>query len=177
MLTRFRARFGTTRIILLFGGIYAVSQAIIGVILKDLDPIAFIRAQTTFSKAVLLALLHQWQDAGLMGNYHLHFYFDFLHPVWYAIFLSALMAGAMNLNDTPQRFNFLLALPFIAGLMDLVENIFHVMFISDFNGITQPMVFFSALAANVKWGLAGLSLILALAWYARYLFARKTEKA
>ena len=156
----FRDKIATLPIIIIFGVLYLISQTIIGIIIHDLNPLLFIKAQTTFSKVVLLDLFAQWHQAGLMPNYCRHFYFDFLHPLWYAGFLCALMAKAMNLNQIPQKFNLLLLIPIIAGLLDLVENSFHVLFISNADAITQPRIFVSALSANLKWGLAGVSILI-----------------
>jgi hypothetical protein len=172
MLDVYRSRFGATRIVIISGIIYFVSQAIIASILHDLNPLLFVKAQITFSKDVYLELLNRWQAAGLMPKYFQHFYLDFFHPFFYSVFLSALMAKAMNMNKTPQRLNGLLLIPFIAGVMDLIENCFHVSFISDVNSITQAKVTLSALASNTKWALAGLSLLIAMILFGRYGLTR-----
>jgi hypothetical protein len=173
MTENIRSKLGATRIVIIFGIIYFISQTIIGLILHDLNPWLFVKAQTTFSKDVYLALLNQWEQTGLMSNYWHHFYLDFFHPIWYAVFLSALMAKAMTLNELSGRHNWLLLLPFVAGLMDLVENCFHVIFISDVHAITLQKIFISALAANIKWGLAGISIVTVIILFGRYL-AKKT---
>ncbi len=164
----YRKHFGETRIVLISGIIYFISQAIIASILHDLNPMLFVKAQTTFSKEVYLELISTWQAAGLMPHYFNHFYIDFFHPVFYAVFLSALMAKAMNLNGASSGYNRLLLLPFIAGAMDLVENCFHLSFISYVDSITQTKIIISALAANIKWALAGISLLISLIFFVRY---------
>ena len=176
MKTTYRDKIGTLPIIVLFGTLYLVSQTIIGIIIQDLNLILFLKAQTTFSKTVFLDLLAQWHQAGLMPDYLHHFYFDFLHPLWYAGFLGALMAKAMNLNQIPYKFNFLLLMPVVAGLLDLVENSFHILFISDAEAITQPRIFASALSANLKWGLAGVSILIILYMLINFLVKRYPTK-
>lgn len=168
----YRDKIAALPIIVIFGVLFVISQTIIGIIIHDLNPLLFIQAQTTFSKDVFVDLLAQWQQAGLMSNYAHHFYPDFLHPVWYAVFLCALMAKAMNLNQISPKFNFLLLAPVVAGLLDLVENIFHVLFISDNAAITQPRIFASALSANLKWGLAGISILIIGFLFLRHRFTQ-----
>lgn len=77
------------------------------------------------------------------------------------------MVKAFNLNAVSSRYNWLLAIPFIAGFMDLVENCFHLSFISDVSSITQTKITLSALASNTKWALAGFSFFIALAMLVR----------
>jgi len=134
MLDNYRNRFGVTRVVVIFGIIYCIFQVIIGAIIHDLNPLLFVKAQTTFSKAVYLELLHGWQNAGLMPSYFHHFYLDFFHPFFYAVFLSALMAKAFNINTVSSRYNWLLqktnkAFPdldsiesYLDGLLDSFEN-------------------------------------------------------
>lgn len=157
-----RVCLGRNRLLVVLGVLYVASQAIILSILRDLDLVKFARAQTTFSKATFLTLAHQWESAQLLRQYQLHFYFDFVHPIWYSCLLAGLIAKGLDRRGIPDRWNGLLLMPFLAGLMDLVENCFHVRFIADLDAITQPMITLSALAANLKWSLFGLSLALTL---------------
>jgi hypothetical protein len=157
-----RVRLGSNRLLVVFGVLFLASQAIIATILRDLDLVQFARAQTTFSKATYLALAHQWESEQLLPQYQRHFYFDFLHPVWYACLLAGFLAKGLDRRGLSDRWSCLLLMPFLAGLLDLVENCFHVRFIADLASVTQPMITISALASNLKWALAGLSLALIL---------------
>jgi len=154
-----RVCLGRNRLLVVFGVLTLASQAIILSILRDLDLLQFARAQTTFSKATFLTLAHQWESAQLLPQYQLHFYFDFVHPIWYSCLLAGFIAKGLDRRGISDRWNWLLLMPFLAGLLDLVENCFHVRFIADLAAVTQPMITLSALAANLKWTLAGLSLV------------------
>lgn len=153
-----RVRLGRSRLLVVFGVLFLLSQAMIASILRDLGLLQFVRAQTTFSKATFLALARSWESAQLLPQYQRHFYFDFLHPVWYSCLLAGLIAKGLDRRGASERWSWLLLIPFLAGLMDLVENCFHVRFIADLAAVTQPMITLSALAANLKWALASLSL-------------------
>jgi hypothetical protein len=175
MFSAYRRRFGTKKAVLLLGAIYLASQIAIACIIHDMGALAFLKAQTTFSRTTYVEQVKQWQERDLMGDYKRHFYFDFLHPLWYALFLSALMAAGFNRHRAPSRANRLLCLPFIAGAMDLVENCFHVRFISDVDTIPSWMIVASASAANAKWALAGTSLVVGVLFVSRRPHER-TEK-
>ena len=168
-----RVCLGRKRLLVVFGVLTLASQAIILTILRDLGLLQFARAQTTFTKATYLTLAHQWESAQLLPQYQLHFYFDFLHPIWYSCLLAGFIAKGLDRRGISDRWSWLLLMPFLAGLMDLVENCFHVRFIADLGAITQPMITMSALASNLKWGLFGLSLALTFwLWGGRRQHAR-----
>jgi hypothetical protein len=167
MFSAYRRRFGTQKAVLLLGAITLASQIAIACIIHDMGALDFLKAQTTFSRTTYVEQVKQWQERGLMGDYKRHFTFDFLHPLWYALFLSALMAAGFNRNRLSSKANWLLSLPFIAGAMDLVENCFHVRFISDVDTIPSWMIVASASAANVKWALVGTSLVVGVFFVSR----------
>lgn len=88
MMNNYRRTMGVTRVVVIFGIIYGISQAIIGVIIHDLNPWLFIKAQTNFSKEVYMELLQGWQHAGLMPNYFHHYLSRFFSSVLLCYFLK-----------------------------------------------------------------------------------------
>ena len=82
MLEIYRNKVGNTRMVLLSGLVYIVSQAIIASIIHELNPLLFLKAQITFSKEVYLSILQGWARDGLMLKYFYHFYLDFFHPIF-----------------------------------------------------------------------------------------------
>ncbi|MDP6908847.1 MAG: hypothetical protein QF371_05035, partial [Flavobacteriales bacterium] len=84
----------------------------------------------------------------------------FPHPIWYSVFLASLLAKAMNASHLGSKFNHIMILPFIAGIGDIIENSFHLYFLSDLSNATAPLVFISAFFCNLKWLLCGFSLLL-----------------
>lgn len=167
MFSSYRRRFGTKKAVLILGSIYLVSQIIIGSIIHEMGSLEFLKAQTTFSKTTYVEQVMEWKERELMGNYRRHFYFDFLHPIWYALFLSAFMAAGFNRNGLSSKTDWLLCLPFTAGAMDLVENCFHVRFVSDVDTISSWMIAVSASAANIKWALLGASIVIGVVFVSR----------
>ena len=167
MFSSYRRRFGTTKAVLILGSIYLASQIVIGSIIHDMGSLEFLKAQTTFSRTAYVEQVKQWQEQELMDDYRRHFHFDFLHPLWYALFLSAFMAAGFNRNGLPSKTNWFLCLPFIAGAMDLIENCFHVRFISDVDAISSWMITVSASAANIKWVLASTSIVIGIVFVLR----------
>ncbi len=157
-----RRHLASNRLLLVLGVVYVASQATIAWILRDLGLGQVLEAQTTFSKATFLALVHDWEAARLLPRYREHFLFDFLHPLWYGLLLAGLLAKGLDRSGAAERWNGLLLVPLLAGLMDLAENAFHLRFIADLEAVTQTQVTLSALAANLKWALVAASLALIL---------------
>jgi len=67
--------------------------------------------------------------------------------------------------------------PVAAALLDLVENIVHVMFLLDIRRVTDATVFLGASAACLKWALAGVAVLIVVVLGIRVLFGRISGKS
>lgn len=141
--------------------IYLVSQAVIGAILHPLGAVNVIRAQTTLSAETWLSFARAWESAGLLYRYRAHFLVDFIHPLWYALALAAAIAWGLQRNGAPAAWDRSLLLPVVAAVMDVVENVCHLVFLSDLDAVSRSLVVVSATASNTKWVLAAASVVLA----------------
>jgi len=162
---RWYQKLSSGKVVVVSGIIYIISQAFILAILSCLghDPLTL---QTTFSKTVFTGILEKWGQSGL-HIYKTHFYVDFVHAFIYAVFLSSWIAYlTVKPGKKPAPLHLVLwALPFIAGLCDVIENIFHLVLISNPADISGTLIKVSAAFANTKWGLARISLV-AIVFYA-----------
>ncbi|MCC6642656.1 MAG: hypothetical protein IT386_15960 [Deltaproteobacteria bacterium] len=157
-LATLRQKLCSTRVLAASAAVFVLSQVTIAVILRDVGSARVLRAQTTFSATTLRTIIEQWQREGVLSHYYAHFVPDFLHPVWYALLLGALLARGLDSRGLPDRWNTVLLLPFVAGALDLVENLLHLVFLCDLDRVSQPLVAVSALAANLKWALVAASI-------------------
>ncbi|MFP4039619.1 MAG: hypothetical protein ACLFS7_03670 [Desulfosudaceae bacterium] len=155
-----RKKTGTRRVALIFGGLFALSQLALYLVIRDLPPEKLLVLQTTFSKDEFLSIIGTWKMSGVLQQFKLHFYLDFLHPVWYSIFLASLMAISFNLNGIEKKYNSLLLIPFVAGMLDLLENSVHLFLLANIGATSEANIFVSALAANLKWLLAGTGILI-----------------
>ena len=170
--TWLRVRCGRRRVAVVSGLLFAVSQGVIAYTIRDLPPEKLVVLQTTFSKMTFLSILGAWKMAGVLPQFKAHFYFDFFHPVWYGVFLASLMALSFNANAVPGRLNGLLLIPVAAAILDLVENIVDLSLMLDIRRVTDTTVFLGALAANLKWALAGAGVLIVVILMARWGFRR-----
>ena len=159
-ITNFRKKVSSTPITVIFGILFLISQITILTVLSELDLKEVFTFQTTFSKDFVKDTIIMWRDKDLLDIYKIHFYMDFFHPLLYSIFLCSLIARILEEIKAPQKLNFLLLIPMLAGSLDILENILHLIFISDVDSITTGLVIISALAANLKWIIAHFSILL-----------------
>lgn len=174
--TRLRGVLSSWTVVLVFGAIYVLSQATMYFILQPMGSAQVFRLQTTLSPETFSAILEQWREAGLLGRYGMHYYFDFVHPLWYAVFLSATLAVAFDANDVAAGWNAVLWLPFLAGALDLVENLVHVYYLIGGHPPTTLPVMIGGLAAIIKWTLAGVLTVTIIVLGGRSLFVQPRSR-
>ena len=100
-------------LIAIFGILYFASQIKIASIVQPLG-IDMLRIQTTLSSDTFKAIASGWIASGQINIYYQHFYYDNIHPLWYSIFLSLLIARTFKINGISPKLNFIILTPFIA---------------------------------------------------------------
>ena len=130
--------------------------------------------QTTFTQAGFASIVSTWGPAEF-AKLRAHFRVDMLHPIWYALFLAALLAKLFNVNNFSKRYNVFIWTPIIAGLCDFVENAIHAPFVFKVYSMPQPYIFLGAFFATVKWCLAGGSTIGALVLFGRHYLEKLSK--
>ncbi len=175
-LNKIRQKIGNWKIVIIFGILYIISQLIIVSILHNLDTKQVFELQTTFSSDTFHEIINSWKNNGILGFYKKHFIFDFPHPIWYSIFFGSFMSKLFHLNLVGEKYNYLILLPFIAGILDLLENILHVVIVlSDISNISKIAVLISGMATNLKWFFAFVSLFIIVVMIIKY-FRYKNDK-
>lgn len=144
------------------GVLFIVSQINIAQIIKPLGWADFFYLQITFSDQLFLLQMQKWKESGLLIFFDKHFVFDFFHPLFYMLFFVLFIQWELLKLDRVK--NVLFLFPVIAGLSDLIENIFHYLFLQNFSFINETTVFISSLFSSIKWlfSLASVSIILML---------------
>ena len=152
----FRRRLGQGWLIGLFGVAWLVSQTLILGILAPLgSEIAQLQTRA-FRAADTLQILQGWKQRGVLDAYRAHFVLDDFHWLLYAGFFTTLLCRLFEESGISRRWNFVLALPLLSGLLDVVENTLQQRFIAtpDFSAVVDPLPLVSTLASNGKWLLA-----------------------
>ena len=165
-LAKVRRLFSSPLFVIFWGVVFTASQLTLYFITKELGPDAIIKLQLAgFKASYYMTMFKEWENAGLMGFYNAHFIFDDFHWLWYALFLSGLIAFLMEKCKIVAEFNYLLVIPFIAGLCDLFENTMQHLFLSGDNYamIIDPLPMLSTFASISKWLFSFLSIVLIVA--------------
>ncbi|MGA9525560.1 MAG: hypothetical protein WBV82_29145 [Myxococcaceae bacterium] len=154
---------GRPRVALLLGVVYLAVQAAVPALLYPISMLTEGRLQTTFSAAEFAQTLESLRSDNLLGHYWAHYLADNALPFAYAPFFAALLALALTRGRASTAADRLLVLPFVAGLLDLVENATHLWMLS--HGVRPDLVILGATAACLKWA-AALATAAAIVAYA-----------
>lgn len=153
--------------ILFFLVLFLASQASITVVLQPVGTAEVLALQTTLSAEDFRARVADLHARHAINAYIGHYYYDFLHPLWYAGLLALLLGRAFDRQAVPATRNGWLLLPLLAGALDLVENSLHLYMVLDSANITALRVWLANGAALLKWAIAGGVLIAAAVLFLR----------
>jgi hypothetical protein len=123
--------------------------------------------QIAFSRARFDEIVARWNDVGVLEIQTRNLWIDLLFPLAYSFLLSGLL-GALTLPSgaRPGRgLTLLLALPFLAGLLDWLENGLQIVVLGQGSGRSSCLILLSSTAATMKWALltvCGLAVLSAL---------------
>jgi hypothetical protein len=166
-----------SKFLMISAAVYFLSQITIAQILGPLGEVTVLELQTTYSPARFLAIINHWQATDLMKHYYAHFTFDHVHPIWYSIFLSSLLAFSMKRDGMDAKYHVLLLVPFIAGTGDVIENLSHVWFLEDLTRLESSIFYIAATACWIKWvGFIG-SFVFALVTFIKYRFTNDSNQS
>lgn len=157
-----RRSLGKGRLVLVLFGIFVASQATILWILSPLGFETVMQMQTAMSADEFQSVTQSWASDGLLHLYWLHFVFDLAHPVWYSLLFASCIAFCLNALGSSSRYDFLIFVPLVAGLCDVVENALHILFLIDADSINDPLVMTSGSITHAKFNLFRVSLLLSL---------------
>lgn len=128
--------------------------------------------QFAFSGARFDQTVTRWSEAGMLEIQRRNLWIDLLFPLAYFFLLSGLL-GALTLpSDTgPGRgLTLLLALPFLAGLLDWLENGLQIVVLGQGSARSAVLILLSSTAAAVKWVLLTVSGVAILSALVRRCF-------
>lgn len=175
MLTRIHSRLASPRLALIFTALAGLLFWLLARGLGDLPPGApsIFDLQLAFSAEKFQSVLAAWGERNVAA-YVNSMWLDYLYPIAYALALSAWLAVLTRRADRiPSRPALaLFAAPFLAALLDYVENSLHLPMLAALHATPAALVFLASLAAAVKWTLAGVSILGILALTVRRLFAK-----
>lgn len=172
-LDNIRKKTNKWQFVIVFGILFFVSQMTIAIMLYELGTMQVLLLQVSLSADSFGSIIKEWNHAALLSVYKKHFYLDFLHPIWYSLFLASFISKTFHLNNTNHKYNYLLLLPFVAGLLDIIENILHLYILSNLNDISKVVVLISGITSNIKWLLVFISIVIILQMLVTYLITKR----
>lgn len=118
-----------------------------------------IALQLAFSEDAFGRIVAQWGAEGVRTYRDVTLGLDYLFPIAYALCLSGAIAWLTRARGRdPTRLELaLFAMPWVAALLDWVENTLHLLLLGDLTRISAAPVLLASLAAAAKWCLMLLS--------------------
>jgi hypothetical protein len=115
--------------------------------------------QFAFSRARFDQIVLRWDEAGVLEMQRRNLWIDLLFPLAYSFLFSGLLwALALPSDARPGRgLALLLTLPFIAGMLDWLENGLQILVLGQGSAHLACLVLLSSTAAAVKWVLLAVS--------------------
>ena len=178
-LSRLRPALAHNWLMGLFGIAYLVSQATIAIILLPVRSHFMWLQCLGFTARDYTVVFRQWEETGVMSAYRAHFVLDDVHWVWYSAFVTVLLCRLFERQRVPHRYNWVLLLPLVSGLLDWYENHIQHVFLGspDFSTIADPLPLLSTLASDMKWALAAVYVSLAVVLFLRRSTSRRLARS
>lgn len=111
--------------------------------------------QMSFSVQRFAEVLEIWGPQNVQ-RYQVSMWADFFFPASYAFLFSSLLVKAAH-NGKPLAgiVKWLCLAPFLAAMLDYIENVLHLALLGQGSPFAAGMVLLSACAASFKWALLG----------------------
>ncbi|MGC8786355.1 MAG: hypothetical protein ACP5Q1_02900 [Anaerolineae bacterium] len=129
--------------------------------------------QLAFSAEAFQSIVKQWGASGVQAYRVSTLYVDSWFPIVYASLLASLIALLTHkLGKAFDKVTLFFTLPFVATLLDWVENALHLILLRNPDRFSPMLVLVASLAAAIKWGIIGFSALLVLYFLAQRIGAR-----
>jgi hypothetical protein len=127
-----------------------------------------VELELAFSEARFDHIVESWVEAGMLEAQRRNLWIDLLFPFAYSFLLFGLLGAVTTHAETqPGRgVTLLLSLPFVAGLLDWLENGLLLFLLGSGDDRSQVLIVLSSTVASVKWMLllvSAAAIVLALA--------------
>jgi len=112
-----------------------------------------IQLELAFSEDRFSDIVEQWSQASTLQIQQRNLWIDLLFPFAYVLLLSGLVAWLTRSSHEKPSAGLiaLLSLPFIAGLLDWIENVFLLFRLRDVSSFAEPLVFLASAVSLAKW--------------------------
>ncbi len=150
MLNIFKNKLGNGKAITILFIFTIIIYGTMAFILKDINMKEFINMQITLNKDTFVKIINSWDNNQIL-EYHNHFYLDFLYLISYSLLMFSVVSRFYIHAKVKTRGTIFLILPFIIAFFDLIENVFHIYFITVNYKMPAYLVMISGICSIQKW--------------------------
>jgi len=172
-------RLGRLWVVLITGSIAAACLTVLSILIqRAIPPTApgIVPMELAFTKERLMHILNQWGEAGLTV-YLKTMWIDYIYALSYSFFLASLFVlSSRDEKDDTGRLNLLFfSFPFIAAILDWVENSFHLVYFRNLQHVSETVVFAVSFISLIKWLLAIFVIVSILYNFLRKVFVKMKQ--
>ncbi len=144
------------RVLIVFGSLTSLMFIIVIFIVNPLidgkTGMEVIKLQLAFKTDIGKSIIEKWSETG-QNNFLKYIYTDFIYAFSYSIFLSSLYLNKLLKNNIQisAKHIFILSIPILAGIFDMLENTIEIMFIKNPNHFSESFFFIHSILASIKW--------------------------
>ena len=137
---------------ILTGIMYVIVMFIINPLIDGKIGLEVIKLQLSFTTENAKEILNNWNEIG-QQNFLKYIYTDYIYAFAYSFFLSSLYLNKLLKNNIKLagKHIYILILPFIAGLFDMIENTIEISFIKNSNDFSELLFTFHSVLSSLKW--------------------------
>ncbi len=131
---------------------YIIVMFIINPLIDSKIGLEVIKLQLSFTTENGKEIINSWNEIG-QQNFLKYIYTDYIYAFAYSIFLSSLYLNKLLKNNIKLagKHIFVLILPFIAGLFDMIENTIEIFFIKNPRDFSELLFAFHSVLSSIKW--------------------------
>ena len=119
--------------------------------LDGVDGMGVLQLQLAFDKSVGEKIINAWKNLTPL-KFQFAMWVDSLYALSYGLFFASLASFTLkSKNMFTTRYRYLVYLPFLATILDWIENIIEAIFVSSVGSISSTLFFLHSVVASIKW--------------------------
>jgi len=127
--------------------------------------------QLSFEKEIGTQIVKSWTQTGINRFLEL-IWLDYIYALSYSIFFSSLLFKLQTIN---YKKSMIIYIPFIAGILDAIENTFEILFLNNMEKFSNTLFFIHSLVASLKWLVLPIVLVLLVYYFKKNLLLRSKK--
>ncbi|HHL30935.1 MAG TPA: hypothetical protein ENJ41_00015 [Oceanospirillales bacterium] len=136
---------------------------VINPIIDGSNGVGLIDLQLSFDKTAAIGIVQSWGEQGVY-RFNRWIFSDYIYALSYGLFFASLLSYLLSKKNllSHSTYKFVVFIPFIAALLDWLEDSLELLFINNQTAFSASLFFSHSLIATMKFAFIGLTLLFLL---------------